>query len=292
MQTVNAFFFFQQSWSTLETYSNDYDCYQNISPLKLNNDCSWHSIIKNSNQSILNNPCGYKLLARQKQYFTAHLTESTEWHKKTGCVKEANHLCNFTLSMYKQMFLQQNKLPLTELLPTCVWRLCSMAMGFETSLVDEERGRGTCSSLELLLLIALQHIWGWVIKYPQCIFLMLLCCLHSSLHAQLQAWTLCIIVKQFRPWMVSCSVVVAVSTWLVTFPYAPKKNSVQWFDFCGLKVYRSRNPSKTFSTIWEQCFATTQCVRMGCHVKKRMIWTPVHVHYRRGHWTSPCHDSG
>jgi hypothetical protein len=60
------------------------------------------------------------------------------------------------LSIHKQ-FLHNSKVPLTELLPTCVWRLCSMAMGFETSLVDEERGRGTCSSLELLLLIALQH---------------------------------------------------------------------------------------------------------------------------------------
>jgi hypothetical protein len=61
------------------------------------------------------------------------------------------------LSIHNQKIPEQNKLPLTELLPTCVWRLCSMAIGFETSLVDEERGRGTCSSFELLLLIALQY---------------------------------------------------------------------------------------------------------------------------------------
>jgi len=53
------------------------------------------------------------------------------------------------------MFIQQNNLPLAEVWPECVWRLCSMAIGFETLLVDEERVHGTCCSFELLLLMAL-----------------------------------------------------------------------------------------------------------------------------------------
>ena len=55
------------------------------------------------------------------------------------------------------MFLQENYLPLAELWPACVWRLWSIAIGFETLLVDEERGHGTCCSFELLLLMALQQ---------------------------------------------------------------------------------------------------------------------------------------
>jgi hypothetical protein len=46
--------------------------------------------------------------------------------------------------------------------------------------------------------------------------------------------------------MVSCSVVVAVSTWPVPFPYAPKKNSVQLSDFCGLKVYQGQKSIEDF----------------------------------------------
>ena len=53
------------------------------------------------------------------------------------------------------MFTQQKKVPLVELWPACVWRLCSMAIGFETLLVDDERLHGTCCSFELLLLMAL-----------------------------------------------------------------------------------------------------------------------------------------
>jgi hypothetical protein len=58
------------------------------------------------------------------------------------------------------MFLQENKLPLAEVWPVCVWRLCSMAIGFETLLVDDKRAHGTCCSFELLLLIALQQKTG------------------------------------------------------------------------------------------------------------------------------------
>jgi len=53
------------------------------------------------------------------------------------------------------MFTQQKKVPLAELWPACVWRLCSIAIGFETLLVDDERVHSTCCSFELLLLMAL-----------------------------------------------------------------------------------------------------------------------------------------
>ena len=63
-------------------------------------------------------------------------------------------------------------LPLVEPPMRDVWRRGIMLIGFETSFVEDERGLGVCSSLELLLLIALEqkiiiHITGKnkVLKY-------------------------------------------------------------------------------------------------------------------------------
>ena len=62
-------------------------------------------------------------------------------------------------------------------------------------------------------------------------------------------------------------------------------------------VFRGRNPSKTFSTIREQCFATTECLQMDRKIKKwshkcyawRRSQTPVHGHNRQQHWAHTWH---
>jgi hypothetical protein len=78
------------------------------------------------------------------------------------------------------------------------------------------------------------------------------------LWVQLQAWTPCITVKQFRPSVVNCYVIIAVSTWPLPFPYEPKNNSMQWSDFCGLKVYK---PHKSIKDFWHNIGTVLCCTR-------------------------------
>jgi hypothetical protein len=51
--------------------------------------------------------------------------------------------------------------------------------------------------------------------------------------------------------MASCSVITEL-TWLICFPYAPKKSSMQWH----------RNLLQTFSTIWKHSFTAEEYVSM------------------------------
>jgi hypothetical protein len=89
------------------------------------------------------------------------------------------------------------------------------------------------------LIVTKRFYYEWVSQKVYVGFKTLLCCLHCSLRVQRQACTVCVTVKQFRPWTASC-VLVVVATWRVPFPYARKNNSVQWSDFCGLKVYQGQ----------------------------------------------------
>jgi hypothetical protein len=97
------------------------------------------------------------------------------------------------------------------------------------------------------------NVRRWVSKHSKWLFFILLCCLHCSLWVQPEAWTLCVIVKQFRPWTVSCDV--ELSTWRLPLRTHQKRTECRDSNFVGWRCSRRRNQSKTFSTIWKQCFA-------------------------------------
>jgi len=68
--------------------------------------------------------------------------------------------------------------------------------------------------------------------------------------------------------------------------------------FVVWRCIRGRNQLKAFSTIWEQCFAAIECLRMDRKIKKWAhkcyAWrcqTPVHGHSWWQHWVRTWHGS-
>ena len=64
--------------------------------------------------------------------------------------------------------------------------------------------------------------------------------------------------------------------------------------FVVWRCIRGRNSSKTFSTIWEQCLAATQCIRMDRKIKKWShkcyAWrSRTHGHNWQQHWACTWH---
>ena len=68
--------------------------------------------------------------------------------------------------------------------------------------------------------------------------------------------------------------------------------------FVVWRCIRRRNPLKTFSTMWEQCFAATECLRTDRKIKKWShkcyAWrsrTPIHGQNWRQYWLRRWHGS-
>jgi hypothetical protein len=112
-------------------------------------------------------------------------------------------------------------------------------------------------------------IWGWANNYPQC------SCICVSVGSTVvftciaRRGFLLITTVQFWSCSVSSFVVTVTLTMAALLSVCTKEEqrSVIRF-FVGWRCMRGRNPSKTFSTIREQCFAATQCLRMDRKIKK------------------------
>jgi hypothetical protein len=75
------------------------------------------------------------------------------------------------------------------------------------------------------------------------------------------------------------SVIVAELTWALRFPHAPKKSRVQWYDFCGLKLYAGEKSIAYFQHNMETVFLQQRNVHKrsyNCHWW-RTTGTPIHM---------------
>ena len=139
----------------------------------------------------------------------------------------------------------------------------------------------------------LTKIRGWVNNYPQCSCICV--SVGSTVVFACTARRGFLLITTVQIWSCSVSSFVPTVTLTMAGPLSVCTKEEQrsvirllWSE----GVIRGRNPSKTFSTIREQCFAATECLRMDRKIKKwshkcyawRRSRTPVHGHSWRQYW--------